>query len=247
MPSAANVGRYGSQRRVGPDVLHPDRLRVRAVGPPRRVTLHRAPVGIRQTAVGLEAHHPVGVEEQDRRPADPEPRAQRVERRLVDLVHRPALADGLGQGETSGDVIGGGIGRHDLSSRPDIVVNRSSSAQRLPTLPCLKLRTKPGRGTLLFQAPIWQNIAYGRPEANRDAIVRAAELANAHEFITDTGDHPRRRHDLRGEGSPARRAGHSCGAAGSRGILCRAARDPVRHGRSGGEVSRGNVAAHPAD
>jgi subfamily B ATP-binding cassette protein MsbA len=39
--------------------------------------------------------------------------------------------------------------------------------------------------TLLFQAPIWQNIAYGRPEANRAEIVRAAELANAHEFIEE--------------------------------------------------------------
>jgi subfamily B ATP-binding cassette protein MsbA len=39
--------------------------------------------------------------------------------------------------------------------------------------------------TLLFQAPIWQNIAYGRPEASREAIVRAATLANAHEFITE--------------------------------------------------------------
>ena len=36
---------------------------------------------------------------------------------------------------------------------------------------------------LLFRAPIWQNIAYGRPEARRAEIVRAAELANAHEFI----------------------------------------------------------------
>ena len=35
--------------------------------------------------------------------------------------------------------------------------------------------------------------------------------------------------DLRGEGSPARRARHACGAAGSRGILRRAARHPVRH------------------
>jgi ATP-binding cassette, subfamily B, bacterial len=42
--------------------------------------------------------------------------------------------------------------------------------------------------TLLFQAPIWQNIAYGRPEANRAEIVRAAELANAHEFIKDMPD-----------------------------------------------------------
>ena len=37
--------------------------------------------------------------------------------------------------------------------------------------------------TLLFHAPLWQNIAYGKPEANRAAIIRAAELANAHEFI----------------------------------------------------------------
>jgi ATP-binding cassette, subfamily B, bacterial len=42
--------------------------------------------------------------------------------------------------------------------------------------------------TLLFHAPIWQNIAYGRPEANRAEIVRAAELANAHEFINDMPD-----------------------------------------------------------
>ena len=37
--------------------------------------------------------------------------------------------------------------------------------------------------TLLFHAPIWQNIAYGRPEATRAEIIRAAELANADEFI----------------------------------------------------------------
>ena len=36
---------------------------------------------------------------------------------------------------------------------------------------------------MLFRAPIWQNIAYGRPEAKRAEIIRAAELANAHEFI----------------------------------------------------------------
>ena len=37
--------------------------------------------------------------------------------------------------------------------------------------------------TLLFHAPVWQNIAYGKPEASRTEIFRAAELANAHEFI----------------------------------------------------------------
>jgi len=37
--------------------------------------------------------------------------------------------------------------------------------------------------TLLFHGPIWNNIAYGKPEATRAEILRAAELANAHEFI----------------------------------------------------------------
>jgi len=37
--------------------------------------------------------------------------------------------------------------------------------------------------TFLFRAPVWQNIAYGRPEATRKEILRAAEMANADEFI----------------------------------------------------------------
>jgi len=37
--------------------------------------------------------------------------------------------------------------------------------------------------TLLFHAPVWQNIAYGNPAASRAAIIRAAEVANASEFI----------------------------------------------------------------
>jgi subfamily B ATP-binding cassette protein MsbA len=38
--------------------------------------------------------------------------------------------------------------------------------------------------TLLFHAPIWQNIAYGRPTATRTDIIAAAVTANADEFIT---------------------------------------------------------------
>ena len=38
--------------------------------------------------------------------------------------------------------------------------------------------------TLLFRAPVWQNIAYGKPEASREEILRAARLANADEFIS---------------------------------------------------------------
>jgi len=37
--------------------------------------------------------------------------------------------------------------------------------------------------TLLFRATVWQNIAYGKPEASRKEIIRAAKLANADEFI----------------------------------------------------------------
>ncbi|HET7840642.1 MAG TPA: ABC transporter ATP-binding protein, partial [Terriglobia bacterium] len=37
--------------------------------------------------------------------------------------------------------------------------------------------------TLLFHAAVWKNIAYGRPEASRAEVLRAAEAANAHEFI----------------------------------------------------------------
>jgi ATP-binding cassette, subfamily B, bacterial len=37
--------------------------------------------------------------------------------------------------------------------------------------------------TLLFHGTIWSNIAYGKPDASREEIVRAAQLANASEFI----------------------------------------------------------------
>jgi len=37
--------------------------------------------------------------------------------------------------------------------------------------------------TLLFHGPVWQNIAYGKPDATREEVLRAASLANADEFI----------------------------------------------------------------
>jgi ABC-type multidrug transport system, ATPase and permease components len=42
--------------------------------------------------------------------------------------------------------------------------------------------------TMLFHAPVWQNIAYGKPEATREEIIKAAELANASEFIDKLAD-----------------------------------------------------------
>ena len=37
--------------------------------------------------------------------------------------------------------------------------------------------------TVLFHGPVWHNIAYGKPGASRSEILRAAEIANANEFI----------------------------------------------------------------
>jgi len=37
--------------------------------------------------------------------------------------------------------------------------------------------------TVLFHGTIWNNIAYGKPEATRGEIFRASELSNSHEFI----------------------------------------------------------------
>jgi len=42
--------------------------------------------------------------------------------------------------------------------------------------------------TILFHGPIWYNIAYGKPGASRSEILRAADLANAHEFIEKMPD-----------------------------------------------------------
>ena len=37
--------------------------------------------------------------------------------------------------------------------------------------------------SLLFSGTIWDNISYGRPDADPDETIRAAQLANAHDFI----------------------------------------------------------------
>jgi ABC-type multidrug transport system fused ATPase/permease subunit len=37
--------------------------------------------------------------------------------------------------------------------------------------------------TQLFYAPVWQNLAYGKPDATREEIEQAARLAQAHDFI----------------------------------------------------------------
>jgi len=40
----------------------------------------------------------------------------------------------------------------------------------------------------LFSATVYENIAYGRPEATQEEVIRAARLARAHQFISEMPD-----------------------------------------------------------
>jgi ATP-binding cassette subfamily B protein len=42
-----------------------------------------------------------------------------------------------------------------------------------------------GQDVFLFHGTVWDNIAYGKPNATRDEIRHAAEVAEAHRFIMD--------------------------------------------------------------
>lgn len=42
-----------------------------------------------------------------------------------------------------------------------------------------------GQDVFLFHGTVWENIAYGKPEATRDEILHAAEIAEAHRFIME--------------------------------------------------------------
>jgi len=53
------------------------------------------------------------------------------------------------------------------------------------------LRTNIGivqQDVYLFSGTVYENIAYGRPEASRDEVIEAAKLAGAHEFILELKD-----------------------------------------------------------
>ena len=68
----------------------------------------------------------------------------------------------------------------------------------------------------LFSATVHENIAYGRPDASRDEVERAAERAQAAGFITALPDglrHARRRARPDAVGRPAAAAGDRAGAA----------------------------------
>jgi len=84
-----------------------------------------------------------------------------------------------------------GAGKTTIISLIPRFYDPTSGAVKIDGVDVRNYRTKSLRGqisvvlqeSMLFHGPIWQNIAYGKPNASRSEILRAAELANAHEFI----------------------------------------------------------------
>ena len=64
-----------------------------------------------------------------------------------------------------------------------VITLRGADLRRIPLI---ELRTAVGivpQEPLLFADTIYENIAYGRPEASTEEVMRAARFAHAHEFI----------------------------------------------------------------
>ena len=163
--------------------------------------LARASTSIAQAAVGLERVKAV-LDADERLPRSPNPRKLervdgRVEFRTVTFGYvpgRPVLRDVsfvVEPGQTVGLVGPSGSGKSTLVGLiprfydpNDGVVSIDGTDVRELTI--RSLRRQIGfvlQETQLFYAPVWQNIGYGKPDATREDIVRAAELAQAHAFI----------------------------------------------------------------
>jgi subfamily B ATP-binding cassette protein MsbA len=163
--------------------------------------LARASTNIAQAAVGLERVKAV-LDADDRLPRSP--LARKLERvqghvafRGVTFGYdpsRPVLKDisfAIAPGQMVGLVGRSGSGKSTLVSLiprfydPDAgLVTLDGTDIREFTIRSLRRRI--GfvlQDTQLFHAPVWQNIAYGSPDATRQQIIQAAQLAQAHEFI----------------------------------------------------------------
>jgi hypothetical protein len=77
---------FGNEHGMGPH----------RVGVPGRMAFHRAPVRLRETTRGLEPHHAVGIDEEDRTSVDAQRPLEAVERVLVDVFDRACSCDRLG-------------------------------------------------------------------------------------------------------------------------------------------------------
>ena len=163
--------------------------------------LARASTNIAQAAVGLERVRAV-LDADDRLPRSPHARtldtvSGRVEFRDVTFGYnpaRPVLQDVSFTAEP-GQLIGlvgpSGSGKSTLVSLlPRFYDPQSGSVSidghDIRDFTIRSLRRQIGfvlQETQLFYAPVWQNIAYGKPDATRDQIIAAARLAQAHDFI----------------------------------------------------------------
>ena len=168
--------------------------------------LAKASTNIAQASVGLERIRAV-LDADERLPRSPQARALdrvsgRVEFRNVRFGYdpaRPVLVDvsfTAEPGQLVGLVGPSGSGKSTLVSLiprfydPDSgMVAIDGADVREFTIRSLRRQIAfVLQDTQLFYAPVWQNIAYGQPDATRDAIVRAATLAQADEFIKGLPD-----------------------------------------------------------
>jgi ABC-type multidrug transport system fused ATPase/permease subunit len=163
--------------------------------------LARASTNIAQAAVGLERVRSVlNADERLPRPANPrrlESIEGRVEFRYVSFAYdpgRPVLTE-ISFVAEPGQLIGlvgpSGSGKSTLVALLARFYDPLSGSVCIDGLDIRTLTIRSLRRhiafvlqeTQLFHAPVWQNIAYGKPDATRDDIIRAARLAQAHEFI----------------------------------------------------------------
>jgi subfamily B ATP-binding cassette protein MsbA len=112
---------------------------------------------------------------------------------------RPALSDvsiRIEPGQVAALVGPSGAGKTTLASLVPRFYDPASGSVRIDGVDVRDYTLKSLRDqmsfvlqdTLLFRATIWENIAYGRPDADPEDTVRAAKLANAHDFILDLPD-----------------------------------------------------------
>ena len=163
--------------------------------------LARASTNIAQAAVGLERVKAV-LDADERLPRSPLARTLervqgRVEFRGVTFGYDPAravlkdISFTILPGQLVGLVGRSGSGKSTLVSLiprfydPDAGVVAIDGAD-VREFTIRSLRRRIGfvlQDTQLFHAPVWQNIAYGSPDATREQIIEAAQLAQAHDFI----------------------------------------------------------------
>lgn len=169
-------------------------------------SLARASTNIAQAAVGLERVRAV-LETDEKLPRSPHARqlevtAGRVAFHDVSFAYTPGrpVLEGITFVAEPGQVIGlvgpSGSGKSTLVSLiprfyDPVEGYVSIDGQDIRDVTIRSLRREIAfvlQETQLFHAPVWQNIAYGRPEATRDEIVDAARLAQAHAFIEGLPD-----------------------------------------------------------